>query len=55
MGCTGVKFVVFGFLTLGCTDVLYGVWVLSRNVRVFNGMHGFFHGAWVFWEVLVQV
>lgn len=41
MGCTGVIFVVFGFVTLGCTDALYGVWVLSRNVRVFSGMHGF--------------
>lgn len=46
MRCTGVNFVVFGFLVIKCTgfNVVYGFspW-----------MFGFFNGAWVFEDVRV--
>lgn len=35
------SYLVYGFLTIRCTDVASGVWV-------FEGMYGFSHGAWVF-------
>lgn len=47
----GCSYWVFGFLTHKCTDVWKGVWVFKRDVWVYQRMSGFFHGAWVFWEV----